>query len=58
MTVEIKKDDTPEEIRRKLEELEDVDRKARVERLKPFFGILKRKIDPLQLQKKWRNEWD
>jgi len=58
MVVVIKQGDSPEKIEKKLQAIEDVETKKRIERLKPFFGVLKRNIDPLKLQKKWRGEWE
>jgi hypothetical protein len=58
MVVVIKNDDSPEKIRKKMQAIEDEETRKRIERLKPFFGIIKRKIDPLKLQKKWRSEWE
>ncbi len=58
MVVVIKQGDSPEKIDKKLQAIEDEETKKRIERLKPFFGVLKRKIDPLKLQKKWRSEWE
>ena len=58
MVVVIKRSDSPEKIRKKLQAIEDAEAQKRIESFKPYFGILKRKIDPLKLQKKWRSEWD
>ncbi|MFI5161696.1 MAG: hypothetical protein ACHQHN_10490 [Sphingobacteriales bacterium] len=58
MVVIIKQGDSPEKIDQKLQAIEVEETKKRIERLKPFFGVLKRKIDPLKLQKKWRSEWE
>jgi|GEM_PF-695916 len=58
MVVVIKQGDSPEKIDKKLQAIEDEETKKRIERLKPFFGVLKRNIDPLKLQKKWRGEWE
>ncbi len=57
MIVTIKNNDSPEKIIKKLQAIEDELAKKRVEQLSPFFGVLKRNIDPLKLQEKWRNEW-
>lgn len=54
----IKQNDSPEKIKKKLQAIDEEETQKRIERLKPFFGILKRDIDPLKLQKKWRSEWD
>jgi hypothetical protein len=58
MVVVIKQSDPPDKIRKKLQALEDAETQTRIESFKPYLGILKRKIDPLKLQKKWRSEWD
>jgi hypothetical protein len=58
MTIEINNDDTPESIKKKVQQMEDHQRDLRVERFKKYFGILKLKVDPLELQKKWRDEWE
>jgi hypothetical protein len=58
MVVKIRNSDSPEKIRKELRAIEDDQTKKRIDRLKLFFGILKRDIDPLKLQKKWRNEWE
>jgi len=58
MIVIIKNDDSPEKIKKELKAVQDEETKKRIERLRPFFGILKRKIDPIKLQKKWRSEWE
>jgi len=57
MVVTIKNTDSPEKIIQQLQAVEKELSKKRVEQLQPFFGVLKRDIDPLKLQKKWRNEW-
>jgi 7,8-dihydro-6-hydroxymethylpterin-pyrophosphokinase len=58
MVVIVKNTDSPEKIMKKLQAVETEQTAKRIERLKPFFGVLKRNIDPLKLQKKWRNEWE
>ena len=58
MVMVIKQNDSPEKIKKKLQAIDEEETQKRIERLKPFFGILKRDIDPLKLQKKWRSEWD
>jgi hypothetical protein len=57
MVVEIKKEDTPEEIEKKLKVFStkiDDDKKARLNRL---FGSIKLKEDAVTLQRRWRDEW-
>jgi len=57
MVIEIKKEDTPENIRKKLETLSnkvDDDKRARLTKL---FGTLKLKEDAVTLQRRWRDEW-
>jgi CRISPR/Cas system-associated exonuclease Cas4 (RecB family) len=62
MVVEIKQTDTPEEVKKKLQVFQDeMVRKEneRKERIKSFFGILKRDdINPIEIQRKLRDEWD
>jgi len=57
MVVTINKNVSPQKIRKELKAMDDKTEK-RVEQLSPFFGVLKRDINPLKLQKKWRNEWE
>lgn len=48
----------PEKLDIELSKLADKAKKERMEKLEPYFGILKDKnIDPLKLQKKWRSDW-
>jgi hypothetical protein len=57
MVVEIKKEDTPEEIDKKLKAFSDkvnTDKKARINKL---FGTIKLKEDAVTLQRRWRDEW-
>ena len=57
MIIEIKREDSPEEIKKKLAYLstkQSVDRKNRLSKL---FGVLKLNEDPVKLQRKWRDEW-
>ena len=49
MVVEIRKEDTPEDIERKLEGLLNKISENRKKRLSKFFGILKLKEDPVTL---------
>jgi hypothetical protein len=58
MVVEILQSDSPEEVERKLREMNEHIRQERVKRLKPFFGILKTEVDPLKFQKEIRDEWE
>jgi hypothetical protein len=57
MVIEIKQQDTPENIKKKLETLArqaDEDKKARLSKL---FGSLKLKEDAVTMQRRWRDEW-
>jgi hypothetical protein len=70
MYIEINKDDTPEDIKRKIRILDEGQEQSREQRFMPFFGILKkdkfdaRKFsgalnfddDALTIQKKLRGE--
>jgi hypothetical protein len=65
MVVEIKSTDSEEEIQRKLQAVKeeaarDQQQSAdeREKRFDKYFGKWKTAIDPLELQKRWRNEWD
>lgn len=58
MVIEIKKDDNADDVLKKLQYIDDEQQKKRAEELKPFFGVFKRNINPLNLQKQWRNEWE
>jgi hypothetical protein len=57
MVVEIKREDTPEEINKKLKvfsgKIAD-DKKSRLDKL---FGVLKLNEDAVTLQRRWRDEW-
>ena len=65
--VEIKKEDSKEEVEKKLRDLsvamgkikdhqqEIIEEKK--ERLRKFFGVLKLNEDPVTLQRRWRDEW-
>jgi hypothetical protein len=56
MVTVIKRGATKEEIRSLLE---SHDKKARKGiNVKKYCGVLNLKEDPLELQKKWRNEWE
>ena len=52
MVVEIKNTDTPEEVDKKLQEMNEHIKQRRIKRFKPYFGILKTTTDPLAFQKK------
>ena len=65
MVVEIKSTDTPEERDEKLRAVMDASAKRRNEverekraRLMKLFGTIKFDGDPVELQRKWRDEWD
>ena len=65
MVVEIKSTDTAEEIQEKLNAIKEesgrIKQEAaekRAERFDKYFGQWKIAIDPLELQKQWRDEWD
>jgi len=65
MVVEIKSTDTPEEIQEKLQAIKDERLRRqkeiddqRKENIKKYFGCWKSDLDPLELQKKWRDEWE
>jgi len=57
MVVKIKSSDSPEKIKKELQAIEDEQTKKRIARLKPLFGILKLREDPVTLQRRWRDEW-
>lgn len=57
MEVEIKQEDTPEEIEKKLKVFSKRISEDKKNRLSKFFGVLKLQEDPLTLQRKWRDEW-
>jgi 5'-deoxynucleotidase YfbR-like HD superfamily hydrolase len=65
MVVEIKSTDTPEEIQEKLQAImKSSERKQAIaanerrERLMKCFGAIKTDLDPLEIQKQLRSEWD
>jgi restriction endonuclease S subunit len=61
MVVEIKQTDTPEEVEKKLLAIREETEKKKIERkerIMKHFGSIKIDIDPLELQRQWRNEWD
>ena len=57
MVVEIKKEDTSEDINKKLEAFSSKIIKDKKARLSKFFGIIKLKEDAVTLQRRWRDEW-
>ena len=57
MVVEIKKEDTPEDIENKLKEFSNKITEDRKTRLSKYFGILKLREDAVTLQRRWRDEW-
>lgn len=57
--VVIKQGDSVEKVDKELLKFAEKAKKEKVKRLEPYFGILKDiDIDPLQLQKQWRSEWE
>ena len=65
MVVEIKSTDTAEEIQEKLQAIMQLSKqkqaiaaKERRERLMKCFGVIKSDLDPLEIQKQLRSEWD
>ncbi len=63
MVVTITSRPTKTEIEAALKKLHEVNRQPFVDKNKAFnahkyCGIIKLKEDPLELQKKWRNEWN
>ena len=57
MVIEIKKEDSPEDIERKLRDFSGKINEDKKKRLSKFFGILKIQEDPVKLQRRWRDEW-
>lgn len=57
MEVEIKKEDTPEDIDKKLKAFSAKKTEDRKIRLSKLFGSVKLKEDALTLQRRWRDEW-
>ena len=64
MVVEIKSTDTPEEIQEKLQAIKNETLRKqqeinedRYKRIEKYFGCWKTDVDPLELQKQWRDEW-
>lgn len=65
MVVEIKSTDSAEEIQQKLqaimqasEQKQLIAAKERREKLMKCFGAIKSDLDPLEIQKQLRSEWD
>ncbi|CAM3700211.1 hypothetical protein MUGA111182_03930 [Mucilaginibacter galii] len=65
MVVEIKSTDTPQEVDKKLqaimqasEQKQLIAANERRERLMKCFGAIKSDLDPLEIQKQLRSEWD
>ena len=56
MIVEIKKDDSPEIIEKKLKEFWAKIFEGKRNRLNKFFGIIKLQEDPVILQRRWRDD--
>lgn len=57
MVIVIKKEDTPENIKKKIKTLSDKVNEDKKERLNKFFGVLQLKEDAVTLQRRWRDEW-
>lgn len=57
MVVEIKRDDSPEVVEKKLKAFSAKISEDKKNRLSKYFGILKLKEDPVTLQRRWRDEW-
>lgn len=57
MVVEIKKEDTPEEINKKLKVFSGKIADDKKNRLDKLFGVLKLREDAVTLQRRWRDEW-
>ncbi|HEY8780968.1 MAG TPA: hypothetical protein VIM16_05070 [Mucilaginibacter sp.] len=55
MVVEIKKEDTPEAIEKKLKKFSSKVTEDKKKRLSRYFGILKLKEDAVILQRRWRD---
>jgi hypothetical protein len=55
--IEIKKEDTPEEVEKKLKRLSDKTAEDKKKRLDKLFGSIKLEEDPVTLQRRWRDEW-
>jgi len=56
MVIEIRKEDTPEEVKTKLRNFSLKRSKNKKKRLTQFFGVLKLKEDPVTLQRRWRGQ--
>jgi len=57
MVIEIKKEDSPEDIEKKLKDFSGKISEDKKKRLSKFFGVLKLQEDPVTLQRRWRDEW-
>ena len=57
MVTVIKSGTSKEEIERLLESHSNKKNKKKID-IKKYCGILNLEEDPLELQKKWRNEWE
>jgi hypothetical protein len=57
MLIEIKKEDTPEEINQKLKMFSGKIADEKKTRLGKLFGAIKLKEDAVTLQRRWRDEW-
>ena len=57
MVVEIKRDDSPEVVEKKLKEFSAKISEDKKKRLSKFFGVMKFQEDPVTLQRRWRDEW-
>ena len=57
MVIEIKKTDSPEEVKQKLKNYSDKVANQKNARLEKLFGAFHIKEDPVKLQRRWRDEW-
>jgi hypothetical protein len=57
MVIEIRKEDTPGDIEKKLKEFSSKITEDKKKRLSKFFGVLKLREDAVTLQRRWRDEW-
>lgn len=59
MITVIKKGTSASEMKKQMQEaLKNASKSAKKKDISPFFGKIKLKIDPLEYQKKMRNEWE
>lgn len=56
MVVEIKKDDSPEEIDEKLNRILEKGKEDKKIFFEQFFGIISWDEDPVKMQRRWRDE--